>query len=171
MYRPEIGITAFLHHPDATPWSCIFKHNRSDFVVQEIMKDQKICEITDEPQIYLPPDEEEESNANVKPPERFTEEMQKQFEEFRLNNQLNFIVNTENWTKDERKDLHMYVKTFGGLDSETNGNEIKIFKPTRERKRKRALPHDKKFVHFTLSKEDHDTNFAINLMSKLIKYT
>lgn len=97
MLRPEIGITAFLNSPDAESWPCLFKHFQSDFVVQEILKGGKVCEITDEPQVYVSPEDEEENlpSVSVEPPAKFTEEMQKQLTEFRSNKEENFTVSVE----------------------------------------------------------------------------
>jgi hypothetical protein len=92
MFRPEIGITTFLNHTDYKPISCLFKFYRSDFVVQEILKNQQICEITDKPQIYVDPKKERE---RVKLPEKLTPEMEKQLEDFRLSKDEKLTFNVE----------------------------------------------------------------------------
>jgi hypothetical protein len=98
MFRPEIGITAFLNNSDAKSFPCLFKHLQSDFVVQEILKCGKVCEITAEPQVYVSPEENENENSptvSVEPPSKFTEEMQKQLAEFRSSKEEKLAVNVE----------------------------------------------------------------------------
>lgn len=93
MFRPDIGITAFLNNVDANSWSCVFKHFHSDFVVQEIMDGGKVCEITSEVQVYNPLDEENTvETISLEPPPKFDQNMQKQLSEFRANSEQKLSV-------------------------------------------------------------------------------
>ncbi|KAI6174839.1 TRUD domain-containing protein [Aphelenchoides bicaudatus] len=170
MFRPEIGVTAFLNDQDGNSWPCLFKHLQSDFVVQEILDGGKVCEITAEPQIYTASEANVENvpAISIDPPAKFTEEMKKQLAEFRGSKDLEFSINVQDWSKDERRDLHVYIRSVGGMDSTTKGNEIEISRLGSTRKRRRTEAFQKSYVHFTLAKMDHDTAYAINILGKFL---
>ncbi|KAI6230168.1 TRUD domain-containing protein [Aphelenchoides fujianensis] len=120
MIRPDLGITAFLSDDaDRKPWSCIFKHFHSDFLVQEIQPDGT-------------------RSAPRRPPSRtLDEESRRKIVEFRRAGGDPVSVDVSEWSKDERRELHAFVRALGAINSTTKGDQIEVHKPINERKRRR----------------------------------
>ncbi|KAI6238407.1 TRUD domain-containing protein [Aphelenchoides fujianensis] len=173
MIRPDIGITAFLSDDaDRKPWSCIFKHFHSDFLVQEIQPDGTRCAFGSteaaEPNGRPKTAAAEVDFDLIESPAKLDAESRRKIVEFRRAGGDPVSVDVSAWSKDERRELHTFVRALGAIDSTTKGDQIEVHKPINERKRRRPEEASKKFVHFTLTKEAHDTNFAVNLIAKFL---
>ncbi|KAI6198089.1 hypothetical protein M3Y94_01303500 [Aphelenchoides besseyi] len=168
MIRPDIGITSFLNdNSDRTPWSCIFKHFYSDFIVQEILTDGTRCSVGDT-KIPEPVAQPEIDFDSLKTPEKLNEESRQKIFKFRREGGEKVIIDVTDWSKDERRELHALVRSIGGIDSTTKNDHIEVDKLTSQGKRRRVDEAGKRFVHFTMSKEGHDTNFAVSLIAKFM---
>ncbi|KAI6181477.1 TRUD domain-containing protein [Aphelenchoides besseyi] len=173
MIRPDIGITSFLNdNSDRTPWSCIFKHFYSDFIVQEILTDGTRCAVGDT-KIPEPVTQPEIDFDSLKAPEKMDEQSRQKILKFRREGGEKVTIDvtlqcSQNWSKDERRELHAFVRSIGGIDSTTKNDQIEVHKLTSHGKRRRIDEAGKRFVHFTMSKEGHDTNFAVSLIAKFM---
>lgn len=146
--RPEIGITAYLHSEPRESISCIFKHLGSDFIVQELLDDETICEIGQTTAPTVNTKEEKPATSEdleaLETPSKIDEETRRQILEYRLKDGGNVSVDVkacflhssssltlcfeQDWSKDERRELHTFVRLLGGLDSTTKDDKVLIHK-------------------------------------------
>ncbi|CAD5218839.1 unnamed protein product [Bursaphelenchus okinawaensis] len=167
MIRPEIGVTTFLNSAEYKPWPCIFKEKYSDFIVLEVLSDGTCCKISDGSSDVVPGKKEVKE---VVMPSRLSEEDKEKLGQLKELGEV--LISVEGWTKDERRELHEYVRSLGPYDSKVDGQQIKAFKPSNVGRKRKFWPRDvPEQLHFTLSKADYETSYAIGLISKFLYRT
>uniref|UniRef100_A0A1I7S2B0 TRUD domain-containing protein n=2 Tax=Bursaphelenchus xylophilus TaxID=6326 RepID=A0A1I7S2B0_BURXY len=168
MIRPEIGVTTFLNSTaEYKPWPCIFKQNYSDFLVLEVLTDGTTAQISDGSKDVVPRVKEEKE---VVLPSKLSEEDKEKLGKLAELGEVG--INVEGWSKDERRELHEYVRSLGPYDSRMDGQEVKAFKPKPSGRKRKFWPRDiPEHLHFTLSKADYETSYAIGIVSKFLNRT
>lgn len=99
MIRPEIGIEAFLDAAPQAPLSCIFKHLISDFIVQEVLTDETVCEIRETTAVSAVNEEaaataSEDVNELV-PPSKLDEDTQRSIVAYRKSDGIAENINVD----------------------------------------------------------------------------
>uniref|UniRef100_A0A183G684 TRUD domain-containing protein n=1 Tax=Heligmosomoides polygyrus TaxID=6339 RepID=A0A183G684_HELPZ len=177
----DYGISSYLGNRDVGV-SCVMKELYSDFIVQEILGKLDVLEDKSVLRIATPADlkecvkeEEKGLDESVAVPSMISDEQLASLDALNKDSKP-LLIPTENLSKDDRRVLHEFVRLRyrGRLNSETKekGIEISYYglnSQTRKRKRwHKDLPDQ---CHFTLAKENKDTNYALGVLAKFLNVT
>lgn len=171
----DYGISSYLGNRDVGV-SCVMKELYSDFIVQEILEDKSVLRIATPADLKECVKEEEKGlDESVAVPSMISDEQLASLDALNKDSKP-LLIPTENLSKDDRRVLHEFVRLRyrGRLNSETKekGIEISYYglnSQTRKRKRwHKDLPDQ---CHFTLAKENKDTNYALGVLAKFLNVT
>lgn len=161
--------------PPREGMKCILKHLYSDFIVREISANGIVCEISTSASV----DAETTSNvtentdcidSSSTTPSSITDENLNLLDELLSDESKVVSLPVQTLTKDQRTEIHVWIRERykGRLQSRTDGGNIYVSVSGSDRKRVQ-WPRDRPdFLHFTLSKENKDTQYALSLVAKFL---
>lgn len=172
----DIGATQYIS--DVKGFSGIIKARFSDFHVNEIDLDGKICILTDTKIPKLEPDPIDPNTITESPFSQVTTSMWIEIKEMMSDKDSDKVITIDitDVPKEERKTIHLKMKQFYGnkiVASTVTENEKKILKLQRKTKevndRGEQWPENvEEYVHFVLYKECMDTLAACYEIAKCV---
>ncbi|VDN57802.1 unnamed protein product [Dracunculus medinensis] len=184
----DFYITEFVND-NCTEMKCVLKHLYSDFIVNEISSDGTI--VIDSSLISTSPSDLMDNNVvNNRNSLSSPQPQQPQFISTECFTEIKGLLNDkskkaeidvkvknrkgnflQNLTKEERTNIHDWIrKSFNDkLSSRTDLGKITVSHKKDNRKRK-YWPLDRPdYLHFTLSKENKDSHYALSLLAKFLR--
>ncbi|VDN28985.1 unnamed protein product [Gongylonema pulchrum] len=132
--------------PACGTMKCVLKKFYTDFIVNEITKDGTVVDLPSVSETE--PVKEEEKSPDISPPESITPGMIARIDALLAGDSTPVELSTEGMDKKGRTAIHVWVR----------------------HKKRRIWPSDRPdYLHFTLCKENKDTNFALNLIAKYLR--
>jgi len=170
----DLGISEFLN-PNNPGFNGVIKERFSDFNVYEIEKSLEVVRLGNQ---NLPTEQNVDQNVGY---EILTETQKLLFSEVLFarvklfnsdpENNEDVEIDVTNLDKDSRKEIHLILKGFSKVDSNTLDKDGKKFivaksKNSVLKNNKKQWPRDRpKYLHFTLYKENMETYEAISLLA------
>lgn len=154
---------------------CVFKHLYSDFIVKEIASDGTMCEVCTSSAVEKEEDSDSAGEGNsidydCVTPSNISEDEVSQLDHLFTDKSESVTLRTQDLNKQERTQVHVWVRQryAGKLQSRTENNAI-LVSFSKDNRKRRQWPSDRPdYLHFTLSKENKDTQYALSIVAKFL---
>merc|ERR550519_374551 len=171
MDESRVGITEFLNSNN-TGFEGAIKQRYSDFNVYEVGLDGVVVHVTDQ---TLPVEfQEVHTYSDLSETERLLIS-DVQFSKLKLMDsdrkaQETVEFDVTEFDKDKRREVHMIIKKFSMIDSNTLDRDGKKLVVAKRKKNQHGWPRDRpRYLHFSLYKENMDTYEACSLLSNKVR--
>merc|ERR550519_1214595 len=171
MDESRVGITEFLNSNN-TGFGGAIKQRYSDFNVYEVGLDGSVVHVSDQ---TLPVEHQEvHSYSDLSDSEKLIIS-EVQFSKLKLIDSDRKALDTvefdvSEFDKERRKEIHMIIKKFSMIDSNTVDRDGKKLVVAKRKKNQHGWPRDRpRYLHFSLYKENMDTYEACSLLSNKVR--
>ncbi|KHN84980.1 Putative pseudouridine synthase [Toxocara canis] len=171
----DFSITEYLGDSRAE-MKCILKQRYSDFIVNEITPQRVVVEVCcDEESVSS----EKETGTTIacsidedaKAPDGVSSQQVKDVDDILSDATKLVNISTEGMDKEARTKIHEWVRRryHGKLSSQTRDGSIAISFSKNDNRKRKVWPEARPdYLHFTLSKENKDSHYALSLIAKFL---